>query len=124
MSKKTGRVIICAICGAEKYYSGCYFKLPHPPKYCSKKCRNLGMIGNKAWNKGKKLPRETRKKISQSKSGENHPNWGRHLSQETKQKISKNNKGKHFDPVIIGAFELCEHEFIKIHENFKSDSSE
>lgn len=65
MCKKTGRIIICATCGREKYYSGCYFKRKNPPKYCSISCGKRGRIPwnkNKkglqvAWNKGKKNPK-------------------------------------------------------------------
>lgn len=37
---------------------------------------------------------ETRKKISNSLLGENHPNWGKKLSKETKDKIRNGNIGK------------------------------
>lgn len=38
--------------------------------------------------KGKHHSEESRKKMSESKRGENHPNYGKHLSEETKRKIS------------------------------------
>ena len=38
---------------------------------------------------------ETRKKISKSLIGENHPLFGKHLKDETRKKISESNKGKH-----------------------------
>ena len=37
---------------------------------------------------------ETKKKISQSLSGENHPMYGKHLSEETKAKIGDGNRNK------------------------------
>ena len=36
----------------------------------------------------------TRKKLSEAKKGENHPNYGKHLPEETKRKIGEANKGK------------------------------
>jgi len=38
--------------------------------------------------RGRTASEETRQKMSDSNSGENHPNFGKHLSEETKQKIS------------------------------------
>lgn len=46
-------------------------------------------------NKGKKVSDETRKKMSKSKIGINHPKYGKHLSEEHKARISNANKGKH-----------------------------
>ena len=43
---------------------------------------------------GRKLSKETRKKISEANSGENNYNYGKHLSEETKRKLSKANSGK------------------------------
>jgi len=37
---------------------------------------------------------ETRKKMSESKTGEKHPLWGTHWSDETRNKITKANSGK------------------------------
>ena len=37
---------------------------------------------------------ETRRKLSESMKGANHPNYGRHLSGETRRKISESHKGK------------------------------
>ena len=45
-------------------------------------------------NLGKKLSEETKKRISESKKGENHPNYGKHHSEELKRKISKAKLGK------------------------------
>ena len=39
---------------------------------------------------------ETKKKMSESRSGEKHHFFGKHLSDETKQKISETKKGKHY----------------------------
>ena len=44
---------------------------------------------------GKHHSAETRKKMSESKKGENHPFFGKHHSAETSLKISAANKGKH-----------------------------
>lgn len=35
---------------------------------------------------------ETRKKLSESKKGENHPNYGKHLSEETRKNMSESHK--------------------------------
>ena len=40
-------------------------------------------------NLGMKWSEETRKKMSESHTGELHPNWGIHLSEETREKISR-----------------------------------
>lgn len=37
---------------------------------------------------------ESKQKLSEGMSGENHPSWGTHLTEETKKKISQSNKGK------------------------------
>jgi group I intron endonuclease len=44
--------------------------------------------------KGKVLSEETKRKISEAESGENHYNFGGHRSEETKKKLSEANKGK------------------------------
>ena len=44
---------------------------------------------------GKHNSEETRKKISESKKGENHPLFGKHHSVETRKKMSEALKGKH-----------------------------
>lgn len=45
-------------------------------------------------NLGKHLSEETKKRISLSLSGENHPMFGKHLSEETKEKLRIVNLGK------------------------------
>lgn len=45
-------------------------------------------------NLGRKLSDETRKRISESKTGEKHPNYGKHLKAETKEKIGNANRGR------------------------------
>jgi group I intron endonuclease len=45
-------------------------------------------------NKGKRLSKEIRQKISKSVSGDKHPLYGSHRSDETRRKISEANKGK------------------------------
>uniref|UniRef100_A0A6M3M4E2 Nuclease associated modular domain-containing protein n=1 Tax=viral metagenome TaxID=1070528 RepID=A0A6M3M4E2_9ZZZZ len=52
-----------------------------------------------AYNKGKKLSKETCLKMSLSRTGKKHPFYGKHHTEETKKKISEHNahfwKGKH-----------------------------
>ena len=48
--------------------------------------------GMTAWNKGKRMSDESRRKLSVALSGENHPNYGKHLSEETRRKISEARK--------------------------------
>lgn len=38
---------------------------------------------------------ETRRKMSESMKGANHPNYGKHRSAETRRKLSESHKGKH-----------------------------
>ena len=45
-------------------------------------------------NTGRVYTEETRRKMSESLSGEKHPNWGTHRSEETKKRISESNIGK------------------------------
>ena len=52
----------------------------------------LHWIGN-TFNKGKQLSEETRKKMSEALSGDNHPFFGKHRSDETRLKMSEANKG-------------------------------
>ena len=66
--------------------------------------------GNTPWNKGKigcyseetlkrmreiasNRSEETRKRLSESKTGENNPNYGKHRSEKTKERISKTKLG-------------------------------
>lgn len=44
--------------------------------------------GENNHNYGKHLSEETRRKLSESKSGENHPMYGKHHTEETKKKMS------------------------------------
>ena len=49
-------------------------------------------------NSGENCSIETRKKLSESNSGENHPLYGKHLPEKTKKKISEANSGeKHYN---------------------------
>ena len=52
--------------------------------FCSIKCSKIG----------RKRSNETRRKISESLSGENNPMYGKHHSEETRRKISESEKGK------------------------------
>lgn len=45
------------------------------------------------FNKGRELPEEHRKKLSEAKQGERHPNFGKHLPDTTKEKIRAANSG-------------------------------
>ena len=47
----------------------------------------------KLHNKGKHLSEDTRKKLSDSKKGNNNPLYGKHRSEETRKKISEACKG-------------------------------
>ena len=45
-------------------------------------------------HKGKVISKETRKKISESLSGDKHPNYGKYLSEETRKRIGDANIGQ------------------------------
>lgn len=49
--------------------------------------------GHNLWPKGSRHTEETKKKISISKSGKNHPMYGKHLPEKTRRKIGLANKG-------------------------------
>ena len=49
---------------------------------------------NRLHKSGNHLSAETRKKMSESKNGENHPMFGKHHSEETRKKMSEATKGK------------------------------
>lgn len=53
-----------------------------------------GNKGKPAWNKGVSMTEEQKRKISESKKGENNPNYGKHFSEEHKKNLSKALKGK------------------------------
>ena len=50
--------------------------------------------GHIPWSKGKTLSEETRKKMSESRSGEKHPMYGKHHSDDTCKKISECIRGE------------------------------
>lgn len=58
---------------------------------------------NTLHKKGKQLSDETRRKLSESKKGENHYNYGKHLSDETRRKISEARKAKNLSETMKGA---------------------
>ena len=55
-----------------------------------RQCKECGISKRSESRKGKKLPEETRKKMSEAHKGkcvgENHPMYGKHQSEETKEK--------------------------------------
>jgi len=61
--------------------------------HISKNGYNISFGGNTP-TKGTSPSKETRKKISESTSGEKSWMWGKHLTEATKQKIRKHNIGK------------------------------
>jgi hypothetical protein len=50
--------------------------------------------GRTPWNKGKKRSEETKRKISESQSGENHPLYGKERSDEFKKNLSNKLSGR------------------------------
>ena len=66
-------------------------------KHLSAETRKKMSEANKAkpsWIKGKHLSEDTRKKISESMKGENNYWFGKHHSEETRKKMSESKKGK------------------------------
>ena len=63
---------------------------------------------------GKHLSEETRKKLRESKKGENHPMFGKHLSEETRTKLSEAIKCKHWynNGVICVRAKTCPEGFV------------
>ena len=51
-------------------------------------------IGENNPNYGKPLSNETKRKLSEALKGENNPNYGKHHSEETKEKMSEAKKGE------------------------------
>lgn len=54
----------------------------------------LHNLGKPAWNKGKHLSAETRKKMSEALKGKKCYIFGKHLSEETRKKISESQNGE------------------------------
>ena len=58
---------------------------------------NNGMYGRTPWNKGKPMPEDSRKKVSQNRTGKtagkDHPMYGKHHTAAAKQKMSNAHKG-------------------------------
>lgn len=79
---------------------GKHMKGKHHSDEIKEKIR-IGNLGKPSHNKGKKLSEETKKKMSDSTKGENHPFYGKpspmrgkKMSEESKQKIRESKKGK------------------------------
>ena len=79
------------------------------------KGKNNPMFGTPPWNKGKRLSEETRKKMSESKKGKNHPFFGKQHSEKTRRKMSKAHIGKHWynNGVISVLARECPDGFVK-----------
>ena len=56
--------------------------------------RMYGKDNPRFGTKGEKKSEETRKKMSESTKGKNHPNYGKKLPKKTREKISESTKGK------------------------------
>lgn len=56
--------------------------------------REFGYNIDNGGNSTGKISEETKRKLSELLSGENHPNYGKHLSEETKAKIANAHKGE------------------------------
>ena len=59
-----------------------------------RQCKECGKNKISETLKGKHHTEETKKKMSKSRKGKNHPMYGKHLTEETKEKISETRKGK------------------------------
>jgi len=64
-----------------------------PSKETKEKISNA-LSGENHPNYGKHHSKETKEKMSKALSGENHPMYGKHLSKEAKEKLSKANSGE------------------------------
>lgn len=62
----------------------------------SKTAEQRAVVGD--FHRGRKRSEETCRRIGQSKSGENNPNFGKPRSEKTKRKISEAQKGRPFTP--------------------------
>lgn len=86
---KTFTIKTCSLCSKEFIVRDTKRQLIR--NFCSRKC---GATFNGISNKGRLLKEETKKKISDSLSGEKNHFYGKKHSQETRTKISKAKKGK------------------------------
>lgn len=59
-------------------------------------CKGWFKKGGVSWNKGKKMPIETKRKLSKALRGREAWNKGKKMPEEIKKKLSQLNKGKHF----------------------------
>lgn len=67
-------------------------------EWCTSKYNNNYGTRNKRVSeslKGKTLSEEHKKKISETRKGENHPFYGKHFSEEHRKKLSESHKGKY-----------------------------
>ena len=72
---------ICNECGNERLLRYNHYK---------DLCASCSRKGNKHYNYGKHLSKETKHKMSKTHSGENNHFYGKHHTEETKYKMSKN----------------------------------
>ena len=79
---------------------------------------NKGDKNHKVWL-GKKLPKETCEKISNSVKGEKHHNWGKSLTEETKKNISKSANTSGFYRVIQNKKKDIKQGFIWIYHYYE-----
>jgi len=78
--RRTGKFIKCLICNKEFYIPR---NRQYKAKYCSCKCKKIGMIGRENPHKGHKMSKENMKKILLAISGSNNWNWKGGISQHT-----------------------------------------
>lgn len=78
----------------EEYWLN-YYDAGNNPMFYNRHNHSHGSgSGEKSSWYGKRLYETTKKKLSERKTGKNHPNYGKHLSEETKRKISESQRGE------------------------------
>jgi hypothetical protein len=103
MTTGKGKTGMCASCNAKlrigkknsHYKHGEYCKDKKYYCKCGKRITGWGKTGlcNSCSQKGKKLPKVTCNKMSNSHKGKNHHMWGKHHKKETRKKISLSHGG-------------------------------